>query len=155
VRQRTHFVLIASQTSTDPARRIKAGGKLATVLFIDDHKCGSRRVVQKLRAAGHDVCIALDAEEAIQLFRLHPVDAVVLDCGLCRQSHLDPISIFFRKLRSDVPMIMISSYCGVGCEQMPQADACMQVGGSEAILLKTLEAMLCARKYGLIRSLAS
>ena len=127
---------------------------MATVLFIDDHKCGSRRVVQKLRAAGHDVCIALDDEEAIRLFRLHPVDAVVLDCGLCRSSHLDPVPMF-RKLRSDVPTIMISSYCGVGCEQMPEADVCMQAGESETILLKTLEALLCASRYGLIRSVAA
>ena len=127
---------------------------MATVLFIDDHKCGSRRVVQKLRAAGHDVCIALDAEEAIQLFRLHPVEAVILDCGLCRPSHLDPVPVF-RRLRSDVPMIMISSYCGVGCEHMPEADVCMQADESEAILLNTLEAMLCARRYDLIRSVAA
>ena len=127
---------------------------MATVLFIDDHKCGSRRIVQKLRAAGHDVCIALDAREAIRLFRLHPVDAVVLDCGLCRPSNLDPVPVF-RRFRSDIPMIMISSYCGSRCDQMPNADACIQQGESEAILLKTLEAMLCARKYPLLRSVAA
>ena len=99
---------------------------MATVLFIDDHKCGSRRVVQKLRAAGHDVCIALDDEEAIRLFRLHPVDAVVLDCGLCRSSHLDPVPIF-RRLRSDVPTIMISSYCGVGWTDA--RSGCLPAGG--------------------------
>jgi len=130
------------------------GGKLATVLFIDDHKCGSRRVVRKLRAGGYEVCIALDAEEAIRLFRLHPVDAVVLDCGLCHPSHLDPVPVF-RRLKSDVPMIMISSYCGVGCEHMSDADVCLQAGESDAILLKTLEAMLCARRYGLFRSIAA
>ena len=127
---------------------------MATILFIDDHKCGSRTVVRKLRAAGYDVCIALDAEEAIRLFRLHPVDAVVLDCGLCRASNLDPVSVF-RSLKSDVPMIMISSSCGMGCEHRPEAVACIQPGESEAILLKTIEAMLCARRYGLIRSLAA
>ena len=126
---------------------------MATILFIDDHKCGSRRVVRKMRASGYEVCIALDAEEAIRLVRLHPVDVVVLDCGLCRSSHLDPAPVF-RSLKSDMPMIMISSYCGVGCEHLP-ADACLQAGESEAILLKTLEAMLCARRYGLIRSVAA
>ena len=127
---------------------------MPTVLFIDDHKCGSRRVVRKLRAGGYEVCIALDAKEAIRLFRLHPVDAVVFDCGLCHASHLDPVSVF-RSLKSDVPMIMISSYCGGGCKHLPDADACIQPGESEAILLKTLEAMLCARRYGLVRSLAA
>jgi ActR/RegA family two-component response regulator len=127
---------------------------LATVLLIDDHKCSSRHMVRRLRAAGHDVCIALDAEEAIRLFRLHPVDAVVLDCGLCRPSNLDPLPVF-RRLRSDVPMIMISSYCGIGCDQMRDADACIQQGESEAVLLRTIEAMLCARRYGLVRSVAA
>ena len=110
--------------------------------------------MSKLRAGGYEVCIALDAEEAIRLFRLHSVDEVVLDCGFCRTSHLDPVPVF-RSLRSDVPMIMISSYCGVGCAHMPDADVCLQTGESEAILLKTLEAMLCVRKYGLLRSVVA
>ena len=44
-------------------------------ITIDDLTCGSRSLVQKLRNVGYDVQVALDAEEAIGLFRLYAVDA--------------------------------------------------------------------------------
>ena len=56
---------------------------------------------------------------------------------------------------SQVPPGYDFSYCGVDCEHMPEADVSMQVGESEAVLLKTLEAMLSAHGYCLLRSVAA
>lgn len=50
------------------------------------HNCNSRQVTQQLRAAGHDVCIASEAEETVRLLRLHTVEAVVLDYGCAAQA---------------------------------------------------------------------
>jgi CheY-like chemotaxis protein len=53
---------------------------MPSLLIIDDHTCGSRTLVQKLRSFGYDVQVALDADEAIGLYRLYAVDAVIMDC---------------------------------------------------------------------------
>ena len=54
---------------------------MPTILFIDDHTCGSHTVPQTLRACGYEVQVAPDAREALTLFRLYPIDAVVTDCN--------------------------------------------------------------------------
>jgi hypothetical protein len=71
---------------------------MATVLFIDDHTCSSRKLIQTLRATGYAVCVAVDADEAIRLFRLYPVDIVMLDCRLCRLGNTlaDPAAVLRR-----------------------------------------------------------
>src|SRR2546426_9380230 len=93
---------------------------MATVLLIDDHTCSSRKLIQTLRATGYEVCVAIDADEAIRLFRLYPVDVVVLDCRLCRLSNTlaDPAAVV-RRLSPDTPIIMMSGYCGVPCRGRP------------------------------------
>jgi len=126
---------------------------MATVLFVDDHTCGSRDLIRTLRTAGHDVNVAADADEAIGLFWLQPADIVVLDCRLGRESDPagDPAAAL-RRLSPDTPIIMMSSYCGVPCPQLRYADACLQKGDTSSNLLRTVEVMLCARRYGLCRS---
>jgi len=48
---------------------------MPTILFIDDHTCGSHTVPQTLRACGYEVQVSPDAREALTLFRLYPIDA--------------------------------------------------------------------------------
>jgi CheY-like chemotaxis protein len=129
---------------------------MATVLFIDDHTYSSRNLMRTLRTAGYDVHLAADADEAVRLFRLCPVDVVVLDCRLCRLTTppADPAAVL-RRLSPDTPIIMMASYCGVPCRQMQGADACVQKGDTGANLLQIVEIMLCARRYGLCRSVAA
>ena len=84
----------------------------------------------------------MDGEEAIRLFRLYSIDAVVLDCGLFPPSNVDAVRLS-RSLSRDVPLIMTSSYCRAARDRMPAANVCFQKGESEAVRLRTLEAMLC------------
>lgn len=72
---------------------------MATLLYIDDRTCGSRMLVQKLRNCGYEVQVATDADEAVGLFRLYAVDAVVMDChleGIC-----GAVAPIFRRLSPD------------------------------------------------------
>jgi CheY-like chemotaxis protein len=92
-----------------------------TVLFIDHHSCSWRTLVRKPWAAGYDVCVAVDGEEAIRLFRLYPIDAVVPDCGLFPPSNVDAVRLC-RSLSPDVPVIMTSSYCRAAPDRMPAAN---------------------------------
>jgi CheY-like chemotaxis protein len=43
---------------------------MPTILFIDDHTCGSHTLAHKLQAYGYEVQVAPDTKEALTLFRL-------------------------------------------------------------------------------------
>jgi len=72
----------------------------------------------------------VDRDEAIQLFRLFPVDVVVMDCRFCDPSNplSDPAAVLKRQ-SPNVPIIMMSSYCRAPCRRMLNADACIEKGG--------------------------
>ena len=84
------------------------------ILFIDDHTCGSHLVAHKLRVCGYQVQIAPDAEEALTLLRLCPIDAVVTD----RHDELPgrrTMAPALRRINPDVPIVMMSGFCGEPC----------------------------------------
>ncbi len=125
---------------------------MPTILFIDDHTCGSRTVAHKLRACGYEVQVAPDAEEALTLFRLYPIDAVVTDCHPA-MSGRGIIAPALRRMSPDVPIIMMSACCRVPCRRLQYADVCIQKGNVTG-LLNALRLLLCARAYGLCQSVA-
>ncbi len=126
---------------------------MPTILFIDDHTCGSHTVAHKLRACGYEVQVAPDAEEALTLFRLYPIDAVVTDCHpeIPGRGIIAPA---LRRIRPDVPIIMLSAFCRVPCRRLRYADACIKKG-DVAALLSALRLLLCSRAYGLCQSVAA
>jgi ActR/RegA family two-component response regulator len=124
-----------------------------TLLYIDDQTCRSRLLVQNLRKADYEVYVAPDEDEAIGLFRLYPVDAAVMNCHV-DSTHEEPIAPVLRRIRPDVPIIMLSGYCPSPCAMFKYADACVQRGDSNAVL-EVLPPALCARSFGLVQSLAA
>jgi CheY-like chemotaxis protein len=126
---------------------------MATVLFIDDQTCGSHHLIRTLRAAGHEVCLAAGGDEALRLFRLFPVDVVVMDCKFCdvNNPEADPAAAFKRR-SPDIPIVMMSCYCRAPCRRMMYADLCIQKENCGTHLLEVLQLMLYARRYGLCRS---
>jgi CheY-like chemotaxis protein len=126
---------------------------MPTLLYIDDQTCGSRMLVQKLRNAGYEVQIAPDADEAVGLFRLYAVDAVVTDCHLESNSR-GAVAPVLRRISPETPIVLLSSCCRVPCTQFHYADACIQKGEWN-LLLRALRAALCARNYGLLQSVAA
>lgn len=124
-----------------------------TILFIDDHTCGSHMVAHKLRACGYEVQLAPDAEEALTLFRLYPIDAVVTDCHPEIPGR-ETIAPALRRISPDVPIIMMSACCGVPCTRLRYADACIQKGDVTP-LLSALRVLLCSRAYGLCQSVVA
>jgi CheY-like chemotaxis protein len=123
---------------------------MASLLVIDDHTCGSRTLVKTLRSAGYTVEVALDQLEAIDLFRLFAVDAVIMDCH--PEIAGRPIAPVLRHITPDTPIIMFSGFCAVPCSRLRDADACIQKGNVTA-LLENLHIMLCSRGYGRCQSL--
>lgn len=123
------------------------------ILFIDDHTCGSRALAHKLRACGYEVQVAPDAEEALTLFRLYRIDAVVTDCH-CEIPSRGTLAPIIRSIRPDVPIILMSAFCGMPCARLRDADACVCKGDIPA-LLSTLRMLLCFRNFGLCQSLVA
>jgi DNA-binding response OmpR family regulator len=126
---------------------------MPTILFINDHTCGSHTVAHRLRASGYEVQIAPDADEALTLFRLYPIDAVVTDCHpeTLGREVMAPI---LRRINPDIPIIMMSAFCGAPCTRLRYADACIQKGDVTS-LLGALRMLLCSRAYGLCQSIAA
>src|ERR1017187_7206715 len=85
---------------------------MPTILLIDDHTCGSHTLAHKLRAYGYEVQVALDAKEALTLFRLYAVDAVVTDCHP-EMPGREIVVPALRRISPDVPIIMMSGFCRV------------------------------------------
>lgn len=123
------------------------------ILFIDDHTRGSHTLAHKLRAHGYEVQVAPDEKEALTLFRLYPIDAVVTDCHP-EISSGEIIASTLRRISPDVPIIMLSACCSVPCGRLRCADACIQKGDVTA-LLGALRLMLCSRDYGLCQFIAA
>jgi CheY-like chemotaxis protein len=126
---------------------------MPTLLYIDDQTCGSRMLVQKLRNAGYEVEIAPDADEAVGLFRLYAVDAVLMDCH-CEGKSRQAIAPALRRISPNTPIVMLSSFCRVPCKGFQYADACIQKGDF-SLLLGALRSALCARNYGLFQAVAA
>ena len=125
---------------------------MPSLLVIDDHTCGSRTLVRTLRSVGYTVEVALDEQEAVDLFRLCAADAVIMDCHPEAGGRL--IAPILRRISPDTPIIMVSGFCGLPCARLRDADACVQKGNVTA-LLETLRVMLCSRSYGLCQSIAA
>ncbi len=126
---------------------------MPTIFFIDDHTCGAHMLAHRLRAYGYEVQVAPDAEEALTLFRLYAIDAVITDCH--PEIHgREIIAPELRRMSPDVPIIMMSGFCGVPCGRLRYADSCIQKGDVTA-LLSALRMLLCARAYGLCQSVVA
>ena len=112
-----------------------------TVLLVDDEAAilEMRRLI--FGSLGYSVLTALSGEEALKVFDLHPVDAVVLDY-LMPGMNGEETARCIRKLRGDIPLILSS-----GCLTLPESVlevvtvAIEKAAGPEA-LIEALEQQL-------------
>src|ERR1017187_3038035 len=115
-----------------PQRCENTGPLMPTILFIDDHTCGSHTVAHKLRAYGYEVQVAPDTEEALTLFRLYAIDGVITDCHpeILGRGTIAPA---LRRIGPNVPIIMMSAFCRVPCSRLRYGDGCVQKGDVTAL----------------------
>ena len=124
---------------------------MLTILCVDDSTFGLCHVIKWLNRNGYYVLGAADHATALAIASERPISAVLLNC----HRDLDNASFIaaLRALQPGIAVIMFSGYCGVPCRRLALADACIEKGDPE--LLMTLRAVLCQRRYGLCRSIAS
>jgi CheY-like chemotaxis protein len=112
-----------------------------SVLFVDDEASilMMRRVV--FEALGYSVLTAISGQEGLEVFELHPVDAVVLDYMMPGMDG-EETARCIRKLRSDIPIILSS-----GCLTVPErvleiVNAAVEKAGRPEALIEALEQQL-------------
>jgi CheY-like chemotaxis protein len=138
--------------ATSPVRLVLPA--MPTVLCIDDRTYGLACMREMLRGNGYEVLLAESTHDAADLLLHNPIDAVLLDCHLLGEDCGKVLSVL-EGLDPDIPIVMISGYCTLPCRYLSRADACLQKGETSRALLRTLEITLCARRYGLLRSVAA
>jgi CheY-like chemotaxis protein len=126
---------------------------MATILCLDDYTSSLSGAVDKLREHGYRVFAADDAAAALDIAAHTAIDAVVLNCR--KETDNTGIVVALRILQPDIAVVMYSGYCGVPCNQLQLADACVEKDGTSKTLLSALQAVLCQAKYVFCRSVAS
>lgn len=111
-----------------------------TVLCADDeiNELTARRMV--LESAGFKVLMARNGNDALDLFRSTAVDAVVLDYFMPGMTGLS-VAREMKRLRPEVPLIMLSGFASLPGETIGVVDAWMQKRDVE-VLLRDLERLI-------------
>jgi response regulator RpfG family c-di-GMP phosphodiesterase len=125
---------------------------MACILCIDDSTYQLANTIPLLRAHGHQVMGAVHMVDVLAVVANNPIDAVVLNCIATKET--SDIVQALRIIRPDVAIVMMSAFCQLPCDRLRHADACIQKGDTSATLLRTLDSILCARRYGLCRWVA-
>jgi response regulator RpfG family c-di-GMP phosphodiesterase len=123
---------------------------MPTVLCLDDLTRGLAEAARVFRASGYRVLTTDDNATALNLAIETRLDAVLLNCRRDRDN--TRLVAALRILQPHTAVLMFSGHCGVPCDQLHLADACLQKGGKPSTLLSLLQAVLCQSRYGLCRS---
>jgi CheY-like chemotaxis protein len=113
-----------------------------TVLCIDDDTAGLTLRKMMLESEGYEVFTAPSGEDGLQILRLQPIDAVVLDYQMPKMNGAD-VARQIRDGGSQVPIVLLSGYV----EEVPAAalhlvDAFVTKGGSPGQLLQVIKSSL-------------
>ena len=115
------------------------------ILCIDDEAIGLRIRKAVLEGAGYTVLTASDGAEGLDLFRAHPVDAVVLDYNMPGMNGGE-VAAVIRQHRPEIPILMLSAYVGLPREAVMLADLLLTKGGGPYDLLSKLDQLLAATR---------
>ncbi len=113
---------------------------MALILAVDDESSGLyfRKLI--LEHAGHTVLSSTGVEEALALFRANPVDIVVTDHLLGRQTGND-MAAEMRRTKPNVPIILLSGTSSVP-EPLVHADSFLSKTQGPEQLLEMVEQLL-------------
>ena len=111
------------------------------ILCIDDEALGLqiRKVV--LERAGYRVLTALDGASGLNLFREHPVDAVILDYFMPGMNGGE-VAAEMRRSRADIPILLLSAYINLPTEVVKSVDFTLLKGDRPETLMEKVQEML-------------
>lgn len=102
---------------------------MARVLIVDDDE-SDRLLLESMLEDEHELHLAANGEEALELYRHQPIDVVVTDIQMPRGDGIELITAI-RDLDDPAPVIAISG-------QKPHKLGIAQMAGAAAILSKPL-----------------
>jgi CheY-like chemotaxis protein len=111
------------------------------ILCIDDEELGLRVRGMVLERTGYRVKTALDGATGLKLFGSEPVDAVVLDYFMPGMNGGE-VAAEMRRLRPEVPIILLSAYINLPPEVIQMVDCTMMKGDGPNGLLSKLREVL-------------
>jgi response regulator RpfG family c-di-GMP phosphodiesterase len=115
-----------------------------TILCIDNHPNAlvARRML--LENSGYHVLEASGGDEALQLFRSQPIDAVVLDDQSAATSG-DVVANKMKSIRSEVPIMLLFGHGSLPDGDLNSIDSFVSKSQDPAKLLSTLRHLLNAQ----------
>lgn len=97
------------------------------VLCVDDEMIGLQVRKILLERAGYRVLIAQDGPNGLEVFENEPVDIVILDYSMPGM-HGGEVATRMRKIKPNVPILLLSAYVGLPLEVTSLVDLYMTKG---------------------------
>lgn len=119
------------------------GKPKAIILCIDDDSACLEAHKELLEISGYEVLTAQSGEQGLGLFVSHKVDAVVLDYQMPGMN--DRVSSQMRRVKPDVPILMLSGYRELPLNELSCVDAFLSKGESWSTVVSTLDRLLNLR----------
>lgn len=119
------------------------------ILCIDDEELGLRVRQIVLERAGYRVAAAPDGPLGLSIFAKERVDLVVLDYSMPGM-HGGAVAEEMRRLRPEVPIILLSAYVNLPPEVTRTVDCTVLKGDGPEVLLTQIRSLL-PRRAGEIR----
>jgi CheY-like chemotaxis protein len=111
------------------------------VLCVDDELIGLQVRKILLERAGYRVLTALDGPLGLELFEKEPVDIVILDYSMPGM-HGGEVATRMRKMKPEVPILLLSAYVGLPSEVTSLVDLYMTKGEGAENLLTKIDSLL-------------
>ncbi|MFZ0287478.1 MAG: response regulator [Candidatus Sulfotelmatobacter sp.] len=112
-----------------------------TILCIDDHRNALIGRKMLLENSGYAVLEATGGDEGLNLFRSHPVDAVVLDYQMPGMNG-DVVAAKMKRIRSSVPIMLLSAYGPLPESKLKSVDTFVPKSQEPKMLISTLQHLL-------------
>ena len=124
-------------------KRPRVGGR-RRVLLADDHKDGADSLAELLRLKGHDVFVAYDGQQAVELAAtLHP-EVVLLDLAMPKLTGYEAAAEIRRQPWSDGVLIIAITGWGFADNRRQAREAGFDHHMVKPVELATLQALLAA-----------
>ena len=114
-------------------------------MCIDDHWNGLIGRKMLLEKSGYEVLEASGGDEGLKLFRLHAVDAVVLDYQMPGMNG-DVVAAKMKSINSQIPIMLLSAYGPLPKSKLRSVDTFLSKSQPSSILLSSLQNMLSDRR---------
>jgi DNA-binding response OmpR family regulator len=119
------------------------------ILVVDDEESLRLSLKFKLKAAGFDVDVATDGEDAVEKLKTKPADVVLLDINLPRMSGIEALN-YIRQTYPKTEAIMLTGFA-----DFSSAIECLKMGARDYLVKPVDTTELVTRVRSLMRSRSS